>query len=270
MKKTVKIHVLHCGYLRISKDLLDNEGRFSTDITRSMITPNGHRVTLPVSAYLIEHPAGLYLVDTGWSKDPDLPRHLTALYHPDVPDGMTVVEQLDARGLKPENLTAVLITHLDADHVDGLISVSNAQRIIIPEDEAYWSVRTKYRMRQVRKLWETVRYERMFYRGYQLGPMNRAIDITGDESIMMVSLPGHTDGQAGIIIKNGSKYVLLAADAAISPRNWEEMKAAGLGAEKGLQLKTLSWIAKTADDPDCVKVLCSHDPGVVHGATYEL
>ena len=26
----------------------------------------------------------------------------------------------------------------------------------------------------------------------------------------------------------------------------------------------------TADDPDCVKVLCSHDPGAVHGATYEL
>ena len=140
----------------------------------------------------------------------------------------------------------------------------------VPEDEAYWSVRTKYRMRQVRELWETVRYERLFYRGYQLGPMNRAIDITGDESIMMVSLPGHTDGHAGIIIKNGEKYILLAADAAISPRNWEEMKAAGLGAEKGLQLKTLRWIAKTAEDPDCVKVLCSHDPNVGNGATYEL
>ena len=87
MKKTVKIHVLHCGYIRISKDLLDNEGRFSTDITRSKITPNGHRVTLPVSAYLIEHPAGLYLVDTGWSKDPDLPRHLTA----DDPDCVKVL-----------------------------------------------------------------------------------------------------------------------------------------------------------------------------------
>ena len=270
MKKSVKIHVLHCGSIRIKKDLLNNGGRFSSDITRAMITPDSHRVTLPVSAYLVEHPSGPYLVDTGWSRDPDLPRHLTALYHPDVPDGMTVVKQLDARGIKPEDLTAVLITHFDADHVDGLLSVSNAQRIIVPEDEAYWSVRTKYRMRQVRELWEIVRYERLFYRGYQLGPMNRAIDITGDESIMMVSLPGHTDGHAGIIIKNGEKYILLAADAAISPRNWEEMKAAGLGAEKGLQLKTLRWIAKTAEDPDCVKVLCSHDPNVGNGATYEL
>ena len=183
---------------------------------------------------------------------------------------MTAAELLDARGIKPEDLTAVLITHFDADHVDGLRSVSNAQRIIVPEDEAYWSVRTKYKMRQVRELWETVRYERLFYRGYQLGPMNRAIDIIGDESIMMVSLPGHTDGQAGVIIRSSDKFVLLAADAAISPRNWEEMKAAGLGADKDLQMKTLRWITKTADDPDCVKVLCSHDPEIGHGATYEL
>ena len=265
-EKPVKIHVLHCGYIRIAKDLLDNGGRFSTDIAGAMIAPDSHRVTLPVSVYLIEHPSGLYLVDTGLNNDIDLPMHLAALYHPYVPEGMTVREQLKARGIKPEDLTAVLITHFDADHVAGLRSVSDARRIIVPEDEAYWSVRAKYRMRQVRELWETVRYERLFYRGYLLGPMNRAIDITGDGSIMMVSLPGHTDGQAGVIIRNGDKCVLLAADAAISPHNWEEMKAAGLGAEKGLQLKTLEWIAKTADDPACIKVLCSHDPAVENGS----
>ena len=57
-------------------------------------------------------------------------------------------------------------------------------------------------------------------------------------------------------------------DWLISRRDF--LKAAGLGAEKGLQLKTLRWIAKTAEDPDCVKVLCSHDPNVGNGATYEL
>ena len=173
-------------------------------------------------------------------------------------------------GIRPEDIKAVLITHFDADHVDGLRSVGNAGRIIVPEDEAYWSVRTKYRMRQVRELWETVTYERMFYRGYQLGPMNKAIDITGDGSVMMVNLPGHTDGQAGVIVRNGGRFVLLAADAAYSSYNWEEMKAPGLGADKKLQLKTLKWIAKTAGDPACMKVLCSHDPAEENGKVYEL
>ena len=266
----MKIHVLHCGYIRIARRLLDNGGRFSTDIAKAMTIPDRDRVTLPVSVYLIEHPAGHYLVDAGWSRKPNLPKHLEALYHPSIPDGMAVTDHLEKIGIRPEDIKAVLITHFDADHVDGLRSVSGAQRIIVPEDEAYWSVRTKYRMRQVRELWETVSYERMFYRGYLLGPMNKAIDITGDESIMMVNLPGHTDGQAGVIVRNGDRFVLLAADAAYSPYNWGEMRAPGLGADKNLQLKTLKWIAKTAEDPACMKVLCSHDPAEEHGKVYEL
>ena len=266
----MKIHVLHCGYIRIARRLLDNGGRFSTDIAKAMTIPDRDRVTLPVSVYLIEHPSGHYLVDAGWSRKPNLPKHLEALYHPSIPDGMAVTDHLEKIGVRPEDIKAVLITHFDADHVDGLRSVSGAQRIIVPEDEAYWSVRTKYRMRQVRELWETVSYERMFYRGYLLGPMNKAIDITGDESIMMVNLPGHTDGQAGVIVRNGDRFVLLAADAAYSPYNWGEMRAPGLSADKNLQLKTLKWIAKTAEDPACIKVLCSHDPAEEHGKVYEL
>lgn len=271
----MKIHVLHCGYIRISKDLLDNGGRFSTDIAKAMLVPDRDRVTLPVSAYLAEHRTGTYLIDTGWSRDisPEgvydfraackvLPRHLAMLYHPFVPHGQTIREQLDERGIKPEDLKAVLITHLDADHVAGLRSVSDAQRIIVPEDEAYWSVRAKYRMRQVRELWETAGYERIFYRGHLLGPMNLAIDVTGDGSIMMVSLPGHTDGQAGVMIKEGGKKVLIAGDSAISSYNWETMQPAGLGADKDLQKKTLRWIQKASTDPDCARVLCSHDPHV--------
>ncbi|MBR4392723.1 MAG: hypothetical protein IKT07_01715, partial [Oscillospiraceae bacterium] len=61
--------------------------------------------------YLIEHPKGLILVDTGWCRDisPDgmydpkaaaavLPRHLAAFFHPSVPKGMAVHEQLAAMG----------------------------------------------------------------------------------------------------------------------------------------------------------------------------
>ena len=269
----MKIHVLHCGYIRIAEELLDNGGNFSTDIAKAMLTPDRDRVTLPVSAYLIEHRSGLYLVDTGWSRDisPNgnydfkaacsvLPKHLAALYHPFVPQGMTAREQLDARGIRPEDIKAVLITHLDADHVAGLRSMSNAQRIIIPEDEAYWSVRTKYRMRQVRELWETVRYERLFYRGQLLGPMNKTIDITGDGSIMMVNMPGHTDGHTGVMVSEEGKRVLIAADAAISSDNWKMMRPAGLAIDKELQKKTLRWIKTVSSDPDCVSVLCSHDP----------
>ena len=65
--------------------------------------------------------------------------------------------------------------------------------------------------------------------GSPLGPNRWAIDLFGDESIQLVNVPGHTDGQAAIVVRNGGKFVLLAAE------------------------------------PGCAAVLCSHDPAIEPG-----
>ena len=81
----------------------------------------------------------------------------------------------------------------------------------------------------------------------------------GGGSIMMVNLPGHTDGLCGVLVRDGEKYVLLASDAAVSPRSWEMTEPPGFAADPALQRKSLSWIAETASDTACITVLCSHD-----------
>lgn len=263
---------MRCGYIRISEKLIETGGMMS-DIRHAVLTPDARRIELPVSAFLIEHKKGLFLVDTGLCRDISpagvydrkasekvISAHLNAIYHPYVPAGMAVHEQLDALGIRPEDLDAVLITNFDIDHVAGIKHVSGAKRIIVPEDEAYWSVRTKYAVRQIRELWEPYRIERMFFRGRLEGPMNRAIDVLGDGSLMMVSIPGFTDGQVGVKVLEGGRYVFLASDAAFTPDNWKKMKAPGLGANADLQLKTLRWLAETSDDPVCTGILCTHDP----------
>jgi N-acyl homoserine lactone hydrolase len=269
----MKIDVLNCGYIRIPERLPGGSRGFADDMRMAAMTPDRRRITLPVYSYLIEHPKGLFLVDTGWSREISpagtydrkavervLPAHLAALYRPYVPTGMTAVEQLAARGIKPGDIDAVLITHFDADHVSGLRSLSGAGRIVIPEEESYWSARTKYKFRQVRDLWDIAEAEHLYYRGYPLGPMNRIIDITGDNSIMMVSLPGHTDGLAGVVARSANRFVLIASDAAFDRRNWEQMTVPGFSADAGLQKKSLEWIAGIDKDPECEAVLCSHDP----------
>lgn len=268
----MKIHILNCGYIRIHEDLLYGGGNVVTGFRKAVMALDNKLVTLPVFAYLIEHSSGLFLVDTGWNRDisPDgvydpkavrivLPTHLAALYRPYVPTGMAVDEQLRSMDIRQEDIDAVLITHLDPDHVSGLRSVSRAKKIVIPEDEAYWSIRTKYRIRQPEQLWNIEGAERVFFRGRLLGPMNKAIDITGDGSIMMVNLPGHTDGLCGVIVRNEERFVLLVSDAAVSPRSWEKMEPPGFAADPALQFKTLRWVAKEANDPACAAVLCSHD-----------
>ena len=274
----MKLHILHCGEIRVSPAMPYGNSLDLKTAAKLLSTPEKDRITLPVSVYLIEHPKGLILVDTGWCRDlspkgeydPKAARQvlspaLAALYHPLLPAGMAVDEQLAAMSIQPQDLEAVILTHLDPDHVAGLRHVSRAKRIILPEDEYFWSCRMVYKNRQPQKLWLDYPMERPYYRGSPLGPAGWAIDLFGDESLQLVNLPGHTDGQAAVLVRNGRRFVLLAADAAYSPRNWQEDITPGFGFDRERQKKSLDWIAQMAADPGCAAVLCSHDPAQAPG-----
>ena len=267
--------MLRCGSIRVDPTVPYGKRLDLTEAARQLTAADKKRITLPVFTYLIEHPKGLILVDTGWCRDisPDgvydlktassvLPSRIAALFHPSVSKGMAIHEQLACMGIGPQDLDYVLLTHLDADHVSGLRHVHKAKHIVLLEYEYYLSCRTVYKTRQPLNLWIQYPMERPFYRGSSLGPNHWVIDLFGDESIQMVNVPGHTEGQAAIVIRNSGNVVLLAADAAFSPRNWKEMIVPGFGFAREWQMKSLRWIAEMAADPSCAAVLCSHDPDV--------
>ena len=269
----MKIHILHCGMMQVSETVPYGNRIDLGNTAKQLMTSGKGRVTLPVCCFLVEHPKGLLLVDTGWCRelsprgvyDPKavsqvLPPHLAALYRPYLPSGMAIHEQLADRGIRPGDLEAVILTHLDPDHVAGLRHLSGAKRILLPEDEYFWACRTVYKARQPWSLWTDFPIERLYYRGSPLGPNHWAIDLFGDESVQLVNVPGHTDGQAAVLLRSGGKFVLLAADAAFSSRNWQELITPGYGFSRDWQLRSLRWIAETAADPGCAAVLCSHDP----------
>ncbi|MBQ6464794.1 MAG: N-acyl homoserine lactonase family protein [Oscillospiraceae bacterium] len=271
----MKLHVLHCGTIRVSEAVPYGNAIDLKNTARQLGAPERARVTLPVCAYLIEHPRGLVLVDAGWDRaisprgvyDAEavrryLPAHLAALYRPCLPEGMAIREQLAARGIRPEDLCCVVLTHLDPDHVTGLRQLSGARRVVLSEDEYFWSCRTVYKLRQPQALWIDLPIERQFYRGSSLGPNRWAIDVFGDGSVVMVNTPGHTDGHASVLVRSGRRFVVLVGDAAFSPRNWREMITPGYGFSRSMQLKSLQWLRTMAEDPDCAAALCSHDPEV--------
>ena len=141
----MNIHILRCGSIQVSETVPYGNAIDLKNTAKQLTTPDQDRLTLPVCAYLIEHPRGLILVDTGWCReispsgvyDPKavreiLPPHLAALFHPVLPEGMAVHEQLAAMGIRPEDLDCVILTHLDPDHVAGLRHVKGAKRIVLP------------------------------------------------------------------------------------------------------------------------------------------
>ena len=274
----MKLHVLHCGYIRVSETVVNGDSIDLKNTAKQLLTPDSRRVTLPVCCYLIEHKRGLVLVDTGLCRELSpagvydakaaakvFPSHLAALFHPWVPMGMTAEEQLVTMGIRPEDLELIVLTHLDADHVAGLRSLSGAKKILLPEDEYFWTCRAVYKARQPWSLWKDLPITREFYRGSPLGPNRWAIDVFGDESLQLVNVPGHTDGQAAVIVREGGRFVVLAADAAFTPRNWREGVTPGYGFDRRLQLRSLNWLKEMEADPCCVSILCSHDPEIRPG-----
>ena len=95
--------------MRVSDTVPYGNGINMKNTAKQVAAPDRSRLDLPVCVYLIEHPRGLVLVDTGWCREisPEgeyepgavrkvLPAYLAVLYHPWLPKGMAVHEQLGA------------------------------------------------------------------------------------------------------------------------------------------------------------------------------
>ena len=269
---SVTIRLLRCGSVSLSREAVLGGKEGFVSVLRQTAAPASSRIELPCFCYLIEHPKGLILVDTGIGRafSPNgvydaaavkslLGAPLAAYLHPSVAAGRSIGEQLAARGLRPEDLDVVLLTHLDADHVGGLHELRGAKRFLLPEDEYFWSCRTVYKLRQPQGLWLDMPLERFWYRGSPLGTNRWAFDLFGDESVMLVNLPGHTDGLCAVLIRSGGRFVLLASDAAICRENIETGTPPGFCFDMKLERKALAWLREQQKDANCDSVLLSHD-----------
>lgn len=65
----MKIHVLRTGEVRVSPYLPFGGDNCSLFKASGITTPKKDWIWLPVCFYLIEHPKGRILVDTGWHRD---------------------------------------------------------------------------------------------------------------------------------------------------------------------------------------------------------
>jgi len=83
----------------------------------------GQIVTVPVPCFLIEHPKGLILFDTGMSKElidnPDPVKRIGPIIRMSTPimkKGEDIVSQLDKLGIKPKDIKYVVNSHLHFEY----------------------------------------------------------------------------------------------------------------------------------------------------------
>ncbi|AEI47703.1 MBL fold metallo-hydrolase [Runella slithyformis] len=184
---------------------------------------------------LLEHPReGLYLFDTGYSA-----RFLEAARHfPDtfygwatptfIKEEETAVYQLAQLGIRPSDLSGMIISHFHADHAAGMLDFPEIPIICHPAAlEQVLSVNGVGAVRHgivkaliPRDLKERVRrVDDNHPEGFGRVDAGESfslqfMDLFGDGSVELVHLPGHARGQLGLRIHTADHTLFFATDAA--------------------------------------------------------
>lgn len=265
MKGKIKINILHCGDTIVDECCIFMPGRKPLNplAIAGIFRSRKHQLRIPITTYLIEHPQGKILIDTGFNKTVRTApvKELTWLHNkvnkPIQAPGEAVDEVLASMGVKTSDLDYVVLSHLHTDHASGLKLVKDAKNILVSEEELAYA--SKEKIKYVPRMWEGINLTTFKLTSSQYGPANKSYDLFGDESVVFVYLPGHTPGLVGALIQNNGKFVLLAADCGYAYKSWEQMILPGVITDKQEIISSFQWIREMAKKDNCVACLANHE-----------
>lgn len=264
MTDDIKIHILHTGKIIVDKALPFSNVSKNPIAWTGLLRSKSNQISLPVSVYLIEHPKGLILIDTGWHSDNRINQKKNLAFQSlvnkvDLPKGQAVYEQLSKFGYDSEDIDYVLMSHMHCDHADGLRHVKNAKNILLskPEYEAIKKDKIHYLAHE----WQGVDLSTFDFEYTNIGPKGYSFDLFGDKTIQMVWCPGHSKGLCSTIIKKEGQedFVLLASDVGYANKSWEENILPSVLVDKKDAQESLNWVKFIAQDENCIEVVANHD-----------
>lgn len=213
----MRVHHLNCGTdCPLGGALFDGRSRGIT----------GHLVCHCLLVETERH--GLVLVDTGYGlrdvadphrrPSPRITRAMRAMLNIKLREEETAIRQVEALGFQASDVQHIVLTHLDFDHAGGLEDFPRATVHLLDKEWAAatgprsgFVSRNRYRLSQFDEVRNWRRY------GTQGEPwfgFEAVRDLDGlPPEILMVPLPGHTWGHAGVAIQRPEGWLLHAGDA---------------------------------------------------------
>jgi len=196
----------------------------------------------PVYGWVVRHPDGVLLVDTGIGTDNSV---IDELYHPEI---ALLADALGTVELTPSDITAVIVSHLHFDHC-GQLALLDAP-VYVQAEERQAAQSPGYTVPD----WAAI-------------PEDRLRLVRGDEQIAegiaLMSTPGHTPGHQSVVIEAADERVVLAAQCAFRAG---ELRS---GQPAASNLHDETWESAARDSLQNLRALApftaqlSHDPEIV-------
>jgi N-acyl homoserine lactone hydrolase len=251
----MRLYVFSSGWLNIDKSALQTGA-----------APG--RIQIPVAFFMIHHPKGNVLFDTGNNDriitDPTYWGPNIAALEPGRSPDVAIDAQLDKIGVKPSDIKYVVLGHMHLDHAGNVGKFPNAT-IVYQRDEI------------VNAFWPKPGYAGPYITGdfamlrsplgasmpskQKVIELNGDLDLFGDGSIYIHRQVGHTPGSQMAVVrlpKHGP--VVLTSDNCYMMENLQKdlLPSVGLAYDPSGVLQAYSWI-KHKMDAEGADVIFAHD-----------
>lgn len=177
------------------------------------------RIRVPVPSYLIRHPRGQVVFDTGLhpstQSDPaGRLGFLAEIFRIEFAPGEELPARLEATGVDPERVDVLVNSHLHFDHAGGNALLPNARWIV---------QRREYEAARDAEIGPANGLHAADWdHGHDVQPVDGEFDLFGDGSVTCLPTWGHTPGHQSLRVHLDSGPVVLAGDACYLRRTLEE------------------------------------------------
>jgi glyoxylase-like metal-dependent hydrolase (beta-lactamase superfamily II) len=262
----MNVHAIQTGTVAVKTRQRAGTGRgpvrlANTLIDRSWTDP------LPIFAWLIEHPEGLIVVDTGETShvaDPGYFPRWQPYFKLAVREWVAPADEigptLKALGFFPDDVRWVIMTHLHTDHAGGLSHFPNSEILVHrPEFENASGFIGKARGFLPHR-WPQWFAPHLFELDPEpFGPFPRSLRVTEAGDVRIVATHGHTRGHVSVVLEEGPRSVFFAGDASYTEALMLEEAIDGVAPDERSARETLRRIHELTRERPLV-YLPSHDP----------
>ncbi len=196
----MRLYALHCG------------GDVTDMATFDPFDDNvGTKVYNPYFIYVITHPQGTVLLDSGVHPairtDPaSRLGDAAASFQVQVTADDHIEQRLATIGMKPSDVDIVVQSHLHFDHAGGLEWLRHAP-VLVQREELEFALNPPVYQREIY-------VQADFDHDLDWHRLEGDHDIFGDGRLVVLSTPGHTRGHQSLMVKLNAQVVILLADAA--------------------------------------------------------
>ncbi len=222
---------------------------------------------LPIYAWVIEHPEGLIVVDTGETARASQPGYFPGWYPAPrfavremvTPDD-EIGPQLQRIGLSAGDVRWVVMTHLHTDHAGGLHHFPHAQ-ILVGRTEYHLARGNAGKRRgYVPQHWPAWFDPQLIDLSPQpIGPFPKSYAVTQAGDVILIPTPGHTLGHLSVVVREGDQAIVFAGDLSYTQDLLLQQAIDGVATHESFARQSLQRMAAFARTTPIV-YLPSHDP----------